>query len=714
MIPKQLRNPEFRFCLIRKQSKAPYEKEWQKNGYKFFDIKLKNHVGNYGVIGGYGKLRILDIDDKELAKEFDKKLNTFSVKTGSGGRHYYFLSDYEVNHVLINELGEYRAKNYQCVGAGSTHPNGNKYEVFNDTDLITLDTKAVVSLLKPYNRNLTPKFNLTEELDKRLEGKKDTSRSALEYRRAIAEFRKGKSREEVFKLLNAYKKFADAPEQYQEMTLDKAESFVLEEQEQKKVVIEEPKEKDIEILKDNNLFEKIAVNELDKKIVGEIPTRKVIVLCGYGGRLVENAQTASFNLMINDDAGTGKDYTAGASLELLPKEKYIKKTRISPNVLNYWHNAEDEPDWTWDSKVLYLEDISENILNHDVFKVMCSSGSSATIVKDQKVIDLEVKGKPVMIITTATAIPNPELTRRFVIVNLDSSKNQTRDIMKRHSEFREKGIVPQINLDIKDAMKYLKRVKVRIPFAKKIDEHFPHQNVVMRTNYPRFLDFISASVALHQYQREQDEEGFYLATEQDYEIARECFLKVCSNKYMIALTINQKKILNVFEKYPELKGTYSKLHANYMNFISDNAVKTNLNILVSYGLLESFETENEQNRMVTMYSLPLGFKQNENVEIPEYCRITSKPSISSKPSNTSISSKPTPNNTNFEEVSKQSKQSKQKLGEKILHFNLPNEYLHLSPKEQERMKQILLKEEQEKENDIIRERMKKFREQQNE
>ena len=29
-IPKQLQNPEFRFCLIRKQSKIPYEKEWQK------------------------------------------------------------------------------------------------------------------------------------------------------------------------------------------------------------------------------------------------------------------------------------------------------------------------------------------------------------------------------------------------------------------------------------------------------------------------------------------------------------------------------------------------------------------------------------------------------------------------------------------------------------------------------------------------------------
>jgi len=105
------------------------------------------------------------------------------------------------------------------------------------------------------------------------------------------------------------------------------------------------------ILKDPNLFEKIAISETDKKIVGEIPARKVIVLCAYGGRLVENSQTASFNLLVNDDAGVGKDYVTGASLELLPKQYYIKKSRISPTVMNYWHNAEDEPSWTWDGSV---------------------------------------------------------------------------------------------------------------------------------------------------------------------------------------------------------------------------------------------------------------------------------------------------------------------------------------------------------------------------
>jgi len=414
-----------------------------------------------------------------------------------------------------------------------------------------------------------------------------------------------------------------------------------------------------EFLKNPDLFNIIFKEELDKKVVGEEETRKVIVLCAYGGRLVENAQIASFNLCVNDDAGTGKDYITGASLELLPKQYYVRKTRISPNVLNYWHNSNDEPQWTWNGKVLYLEDISEGILNHDVFKVMCSSGSSATIVKDQKVIDLEVEGKPIMIITTATATPTPEMTRRFVMLNLNSSIDQTKEIMKRHSEFRKKGMVPEVNPLIRYAMQFLERVKVKIPFAEIIYNHFPSQNVIMRTHYPRFLDYISASCALHQFQRKKDGE-FYLAIGHDYNLARECFLKLCSNKYMIPLTINQKKILKVFEDEPLLEGSISELHASKINFLSDRALSYNLSLLSTYGILETIPKINVQNKTIECYRLCGSYKPNEKITIPTYeelCRITSTPSTPSTPSTTTLPSLPKKrgNNADFLEVAKEKK-----------------------------------------------------------
>jgi len=379
----------------------------------------------------------------------------------------------------------------------------------------------------------------------------------------------------------------------------------------------------LDILQNPILFQEITQKELDKKIVGEIEARKVIALCAYGGRLVKNAQVASYNLLINDDAGIGKDYVSAAVLDLLPSECYMRKTRISPAVFTYWHNSIDEPDWSWDGKVFYTEDISEAVLNSDVFKVMCSAGSSATIVIKYKAVDIEIKGKPVMITTTATSSPNPELTRRFVILNLDSSEDQTKAIMKRHSEFRKCGIIPEYNRDFTEAMKYLRRVSVRIPFARLIDRHFPSKSIIMRTHYPRFLDFICASTAFHQYQRKRDDQGFLLAQGQDYDIARGCFLKLCSNKYMIPLTINQKRILEIFEREPGIKGSASMLHGSKMNFMSLKSLIYNLGLLTKYGILQSDVEKDILNRDIEVYSLSESYHPRDRLAIPTYAELRS-------------------------------------------------------------------------------------------
>lgn len=404
----------------------------------------------------------------------------------------------------------------------------------------------------------------------------------------------------------------------------------------------------MKILQDPKLFDKITINEFDKKIVGEIDARKLIFLCS-NGRLVQNNNIASYNLLVNDDAGSGKDHICKNVLEILPKEQYIYKTRITPAVLTYWHNSEKEPDWTWNGKVFYNEDISESVLNSDVFKVMCSSGSNATVVIEQEAVDLEIKGKPVMITTTATSIPNPELTRRFAIVNLSGHKNQTREVMKRHSEFAKNGIVPEYDEDVKDSLKYLQRIKVKIPYAEKIYNHFPDSHVIMRTLYPRFLDLIKASTGLHQHQRKTDKEGYVIADEQDYEIARDGIETIKSNKYMIPLTITQKKILHKFneeiEKIKEhkkksmseivyqtkLKDEYKKIPKEYglvgslvslhniFNFISLPALQTNLGILARYGIISTQINTNDYYHKETMeYFLNLEYIDDMEKELPHF------------------------------------------------------------------------------------------------
>ncbi len=238
MIPKQLRQSDFRFVLLGKwddvikkeggkdlfKGKAPFEIKWQtENNYRFDSKKLLNHKNNFGIIGGYGKLRILDIDDKKLGEEFEKKLKTFTVKTGGGGKHFYFISDYETNHVLINELGELRANNYQVVSAPCKHPSGNYYEVVKDIPIQTISYEELFKIIKPYLREENPPIKKVS--------RSDTTRSALEYRKIISLLRQGKQRKEIYEIMDAYSKWATGHEKYKSLTFEKAENFVLEERE---------------------------------------------------------------------------------------------------------------------------------------------------------------------------------------------------------------------------------------------------------------------------------------------------------------------------------------------------------------------------------------------------------------------------------------------------------------------------------------------------
>ena len=243
MIPKQLCHKDFRFCLIRKQSKAPFEKEWQKNGYSFDDPKLLQHIsstGNYGVIGGYGNLRILDIDNPDVV-DFYKELfkDTFQVKTGSGKLHIYILSDYDTNHVLTEGLGELRANNYQCVGVGSMHPSGGIYEVLNDVPIKEYSKEDILKILKPHIREIE-----TTEIQTDI---KDVSGSGLEFRRVLAMIRQKKTRNLIYKEMGNYRKWASSGDDYKQSTFNKAMDIFIQEQgeEKKKEEVKEIPEEEL-------------------------------------------------------------------------------------------------------------------------------------------------------------------------------------------------------------------------------------------------------------------------------------------------------------------------------------------------------------------------------------------------------------------------------------------------------------------------------------
>jgi archaellum biogenesis ATPase FlaH len=153
-IPKQLQKEEFRFLKVLKQKKRPFEDNWQTNSYQYNTTDFAKWIeqdGNYGVIGGNGYLRIIDIDNEEVAQELAKKLDTFTIKTGSGeGMHFYIICTYDKNHVFNNKIGEFRASNYMVVGPNCVHPSGGIYSIYNDTEIKAVSQTDLFELIGPY------------------------------------------------------------------------------------------------------------------------------------------------------------------------------------------------------------------------------------------------------------------------------------------------------------------------------------------------------------------------------------------------------------------------------------------------------------------------------------------------------------------------------------------------------------------------------------
>ncbi len=279
-IPKQLQRKEFGFVLLGKWNvwinpktkekkifpkedyekldkekiwkplgKAPFEYQWEKKPYKFDDPKLLKHLENgenYGVIGGYGNLRILDIDDKKEVEKYKQEFQeTFMVETGSGGLHIYFISEYETNHVLKDGLGELRAMNYQCVGGNCLHPNGNAYKSLNDNKILTFPKEFVEVFLKPH---LKDKIVTTGDPTQKVgEGKDiDKSRSGREWKKVLGLIRRNKTKEEIFEEMKLYAKWGTSTPQYKELTYKKAKDWC-EFNPTKKELLEVEKEQAIEI-----------------------------------------------------------------------------------------------------------------------------------------------------------------------------------------------------------------------------------------------------------------------------------------------------------------------------------------------------------------------------------------------------------------------------------------------------------------------------------
>ena len=169
-IPEQLRRSSFRFVRIDICSKKPFERGWNVPGsntnYSIDDPKFLSWIGsnqNYGVVAGVGGLIVFDADGLMRLTEIGLMAelpDTFTVRTGGGGLHLYYLSDLDQKIIMYDRvlkeedkplhLGEVQSRGFQAVCPGSIHPNGKAYTIERDLPIASLDSVTLKSILSKY------------------------------------------------------------------------------------------------------------------------------------------------------------------------------------------------------------------------------------------------------------------------------------------------------------------------------------------------------------------------------------------------------------------------------------------------------------------------------------------------------------------------------------------------------------------------------------
>lgn len=276
-------------------------------------------------------------------------------------------------------------------------------------------------------------------------------------------------------------------------------------------------------LKNPKLLESV-IDEIHKTGIVCEDNAIVSSVCKTMLRLINDHKPESSNAIFASKSSSGKDWIMERVVKTLvpmkdlwllysPSNQYVKYATQSILKTN--------PDFTWNGKVLFISEITPELLESEVFLVQTSKrdGKSGTVI-DGKSIELNMPGKPVIFITGSQSILKEDFVRRLDIIDCDISVEQTQRVVRRVP------IADKPDADLIQAIQYqLKPYLVIVPFEQELRHCIAKQILPLnaRTNVTKLIDFIKAFAILFQYQRETDDNGKLIATYDDYENARKVF-----------------------------------------------------------------------------------------------------------------------------------------------------------------------------------------------
>ncbi|MGZ4881366.1 MAG: bifunctional DNA primase/polymerase [Halobacteriota archaeon] len=563
---------------IRKHDKKPLIKGWQEHATgdeaTIRAWSLQHPDSNYGIVTGGGFFVIdIDIDDPVgVEAEIDKlreELGSFElgtvVKTGQGCQLYCATRGVTIQNSTkrLADNVDIKGDGGYVVGAGSIHPNGQRYEF---SDPLTLETGIVLTRLPKAALQYLASLNGSKPdregaEKKRLREENDNQRRAIDSNERIPKgqrndtlFRVGCHRRQVFGLneddiyaiLVAKNKCCDPPLGLDELRAIAQSCTTYSPGTPQHVTTEVAKTGEftdavIELFQDNRFIELVRRN-VQKFHVGDEPVTELLMVSVASMSVVNTKGTQP---KLSGESGKGKTH-AVQTIRHLMHPTMCKSASFSAKALFYDDSVRPK-------MVIFSDDVT---LAPDVEATVRAAMTDWNTPTEH--ITLDGKRNPVTlslpprIIFWLTSVNNKSTTQlqnRQVEINVDETPDQDKRVAY-HQRKRARLGLPDFYEDeevqlLREAFLHLNQVDftVKIPFVDKIG--FTDEK--NRRNLDIFLDLVRAYCVLNYQARLRDEDGKLIATKEDFDNALELF-KTVAVQQVTKLSPRERELADVIKE----------------------------------------------------------------------------------------------------------------------------------------------------------------------
>ncbi len=254
-------------------------------------------------------------------------------------------------------------------------------------------------------------------------------------------------------------------------------------------------------------------------------------------------QTAGMHPKLSGESSGGKTITVYSFAHHLPREMVIKGSMSAKS--GFYHSDGDRVVRILDDYQAGNEDLDTTI------KQTSSEFHQPYIhrtVANHMPVTLTIGKEQMWCITSVDSSQDIQVLNRQLPINVDDSVELTKRVNNKTVERYAKGELQQpvdkpvlVSRAIFQILRDQGYVNVRIPFGDRI-EWLDTSN---RRNPSIFMDLLISITAMNRFQREKDVEGYYLATEADFNTAKALFTDKDAEELVKRLTARERDLINL-------------------------------------------------------------------------------------------------------------------------------------------------------------------------